>query len=110
MEQERHRISLLDAVVLLYHVHRGTQMQEVGFEDSERTLEQLTRHLSQFKFTITDTALESALWSCNLLDEQGEFWTPQGLSFDDWLAELIDKNGFAFDKFYNTVQKKKAKG
>lgn len=103
----RYRISLLDAVVLLYHVHRGAQHPEVGFEDADKTLKQLTKSLAQFRYTITESSLESALWSCNLMDEVGEFWSPQGLSFKDWTNRLLSEQGADFDHFYNVIDERK---
>jgi len=109
MEQTRFRISLLDAVVLLYHVHRGAKTEGVGFEDCDRTLEYLTRSLAQFKYTVSQSALESALWSCNLMDEQGEFWCPEGKSFDDWIKNFT-VNDYKYDKFYNVMEERKKRG
>jgi hypothetical protein len=107
MEPRRFRLSLLDAVVLLYHIHRGVTTEGVGFEDANKTLQQLTRSLSQFKYTVTEQTLESALWSCNLMDEQGEWWSPEGDDFDTWLKRFLADQHLSFDKFYNVLIERK---
>ena len=107
--QQPFKISLLDLATLLYHVHRGAQMDEVGFEDCERTLQQLTRELSPVRARIAPGSLESALWSCNLMDEVDEWWSPTGESFESFVARLLryatKEQRYEFDKFYNSLKK-----
>lgn len=96
-------VRLMDLVVLLYHVHKGANMDEVGFEDALETIDSLTRRLNQ-RVLIDPNLLESALWSCNMLDEREQFWHPKNKNFDDFVRELLGRDGF--DKTYNLIQKR----
>lgn len=103
------RISLLDLSTLLYHVHLGAQKKEtVGFEDAGRTLKQLTDELAPSKVLIPLDSIESALWSANLLSEQGQFWSPHGETFDDFIKRLLrfatHDAKLEFDKFYCRIK------
>ncbi len=102
------RISLLDVATILYHVHRGSQLDElVGFEDCERTLDQLTSELSRkTRVRVSKEALEAALWSCNLMHEVGMWWSPQGETFPDFLKRVTERSGSAleFNPIYNQLK------
>ncbi len=97
-------VSAMALAVLIYHVFRGAEIEEVGFEDAQETLDTFYRKAN--RFTLIDPALvESALWSCNLMDERGQFWHPRGRTFDQFLKEVLgDKDGF--NKVYNLIEKK----
>ncbi len=106
-KREHLTLSVLDIATLLVHVHRGAQLEEkVGFEDCESTLHELTKKLAPFRLSIDRVPLESALWSCNLMDEVGEWWSPTGESFDTFVARIA--KGYAFDKFFNLLKKKES--
>ena len=98
------KLNLLDIAVLLYHVHKGASDDNVGFEDARNTLDSLSKQLCRKKVYVSTAALESALWSCNLLDELGRFDDIRGRSFDEFLHDLIP--GEKFDRFYNTIDNK----
>lgn len=84
----------------------------VGFEDCERTLPELTEELSQARALVNKNAFESALWSCNLMDEAGEWWSPRGESFDQFLARVLrymsKEDKYTFNKTYNQLRKQGA--
>lgn len=82
------------------HVSRGAAHPNVGFEDAERTRGQLYRALAGRAVEIE--VLESALWSCNLLDEVGAFSHPAGLTFDEFVKEVAPA-GRLFNKFFNVL-------
>lgn len=91
-------VSLMDLVILLGNVYRGLVEPLVGFEDADRTVAELTLELNR-KTQVGRTALESALWSCNLLNEQGKFWHPKGVDFETFLKKICQGEGF--NKSYN---------
>lgn len=105
------RISLLDMATLLYHVHRGAQHSEVGFEDCERTLRELTEELAPKRTVVELSALESALWSANLMDEVGEFWSPSGERFEKFVSRILqyasEDERLEFNRIYNFIREKK---
>jgi hypothetical protein len=106
------RVSFLDLAILLFHVHRGAQLEEVGFEDCDRTLKELTKELAPKRVLVNKSALESALWSANLMDEIGEFWSPSGESFDAFVRRLLHyaspEERLEFDRMYNFIREKRA--
>lgn len=98
-------VSLLQIAVLLYHVHRGAQDDQVGFEDAQESLNSLTLKLN--KTVMCDPALlESALWSANLMDEQGKWWHPQGTTFDEFCVRLLGHKA-KFNRTYNVIETEK---
>jgi hypothetical protein len=84
------RATTLDVAVFLQHIYKAAGNDKVGFEDARRTLDMLVRELNRGVLLPPDT-IESALWSCNLLDELGEFAHPRGLTFEQFAKR------FAFD-------------
>ncbi len=102
--QSSKEVTLLDAAVLLMNVHRGSLEPLVGFEDCRDTLQSLTKRMTR-NVWYEQATLESALWSSNLLDEQGKFWCPKGRTFDQFLADIIGP-GFKFNKMHNLISKK----
>lgn len=101
----RLRISALDAVDLLGNVYYGANIDEVGFEDMERGINDLARQLSYFKYYVDADAVQSALWSCNLMNEEGRFYSARGEEFDKFVARLMATSGqaYIFDKRYNLI-------
>lgn len=97
-------ISVLDLAVLLFYVHRGAADNEVGFVDARESLETLTRELNKALY-VDPTMLESAIWSSNIMDEQGKFWHPEGLTFDEWVRRIA--NGAKYNRVYGLFESKK---
>jgi hypothetical protein len=99
--KQHRRIDALSLMTLLYHVHRGAALSTVGFEDSTQTIQKLTFNLNQ-RLIVRISDLESALWSANLMQEQGKWWHPTGRSFDEFLRDALP--GARFDKDYNFIK------
>lgn len=93
-------VSTLDLVILLDNLCRGAADPEVGFEDCEQTLAEITSKL-HWLTRLKKHDLESALWVCNLLSEKKTFWHPRGYTFDQWTRLLL--KGDSFDKDYNLI-------
>lgn len=105
---DRFNITLLDACVLIHNVAEGAKNKDVGFEDADRTLEQMLRALRANRvFTVKQDVLESALWSCNLMSQRRKFWTPDGREFREFTREVIGDPRLKFDDYYNIIEKKK---
>ena len=96
-------ISALDAAILLIHVMKGMADRDVGFEDADKTYEQIRNSLNR-TFMISKDTIESALWSCNLLNEQGKFTHPDEMSFDGFVAKMAPKK--RFDHLRNLLESK----
>jgi hypothetical protein len=91
-------ISINDLIVLVHNVVTAEQNKHVGFEHHGRTLKDMLKVLNR-RARIRVSDLESALWSANLLDEQGKFWHMYGKTFEEWVKEL-NKEG-VFEREYN---------
>lgn len=96
-------LDTLDLVVLMFNVFKAEKDPQVGFEDANNTLEMLIKQLN-FRFKTSPEAIESALWSCNLLDEKKEFWHPFGMSFDAFVKKALPR--YTLNKVYNTIERK----
>ena len=100
------QISTLEATILLYHLTRAAQIKEIGFEDADHTLQQLIAILDR-PVTVPRAAVESCLWSCNLMDEVGLFWHPNNKTeFTHFVQKLIGP-GREFDRMYNFIKERK---
>lgn len=101
------KISLMDAAILLYLVHQAANDPKIGYEDVELPLAMLTRTLNSNTIKLKVPMIESMLWSANLMAERGRFKTPQGETFEEFVARLLDDAGYEgkldFDKKYNWI-------
>lgn len=97
----RIKVSILNLAVLLYNIHKGAAHDKVGFVDADNTLNSLTRSL-EGQISVPTTDLESALWSCNLMCENEEFWHPRDETFNQFVKSVL--KGLRFDKKYNIIE------
>lgn len=106
-------LTLLDFAVLAWHLYAAIRDHEIGFNDADTTMHTLAVRLnSGLKRAVSLNTLESALYCCNLLDEQGRFWHPSGRSFDDFAKRLMAENGDSrrFNRTYNYFEEGKQSG
>lgn len=90
------KVSLADLSVLINSVGQASlDEKELGFVDADRTLQELLRDLSPFVY-VDESALESALYYANLLNERAEFLDFRGNTFD----ELVNRLG-RFNRTHN---------
>lgn len=93
-------LSLLDIAALLANLHEASRNPRVGFEDADQTLGELSGKLASRYVRINTKDLESALWASNLLDELGQFWHPNDVSFDQFVNKFC-LAGESFNREYN---------
>lgn len=109
-KQAKFKISLsgTDLSVLLYNVSEAAKNADVGFEDSRFTLKQFIAKLAPKKYFIDPRLVESALWSCNLLDELRLFKSPTGETFNQFVTRVLRQSSdkIYFDKDYNQIKVK----
>jgi hypothetical protein len=96
-------ISVIDLVALIDSVSKGAAMAEIGFEDADRTLEQLYTALNK-PVKIDKELIESALWSANLLNQAGLFRHPLNMSFPNMVSRIVPE-GLTYDSFFNLISK-----
>lgn len=82
------KIKLIDLVVLLSNTLKGSQRQDIGFEDADQSLHELLSNLNR-EVVVEKTDLESMLWSCGLLDEEKAFWHPRGYNFGNFVKLIL---------------------
>lgn len=81
-------VRLFDLAILLLNVHKAANLPDVGFEDADRTIEELTRKL-EHRVLKDPSLLESALWSCNMLAEREAFDHPQGKDIKEFVKDVL---------------------
>jgi len=99
------KITVLEAVVLLTNMFNGAKHKNVGFEDSNNTMDDFITRLGKRRMWIEESMLESALWSCNLMDENQKFWHPKGYTFDQFVQGALPPQ-VRFNKKYNFIEEK----
>ena len=98
---EQFHISLLDCVVLLDHLYRCPDLKYDINNTTIEIMEKLkNKHIKMFQ-----AQLESCLYGANLLNEAGQFWHPQGKSFDKFVSDIIPEH-LRYSKYYNYVVEK----
>ena len=101
LEVPRRTLSALDAAILIMHVLKGKDDPMVGFVDGGRSFEVMLNEWDHGKFRIDTHILESALWSCNMLDEAGKFTHPRGITFKQFVRRVLgDKGNFNYKYNY----------
>jgi hypothetical protein len=104
------RVNFTDLAVLLALAVKGANHPRVGFEDAEIPLDKLTKILNSHSVKLKQETLESLLWSANLMDEEGQFWSAKkGESFTVFTRRLLTEAGkkdHYFDARYNLIRKK----
>lgn len=96
-----HKVKIMDLVVLMGNLWKGAKDAQIGFEDADQTLNELSSKLDH-EVWIKLTDLESALWSCNTLNEAEKFWHPRNEKFDSFLSKLLNRR--KFNKIYNLIE------
>lgn len=103
------QIKMSDLLVLMYHLQMGASLPAVGFEDADNTINFIMKEL-QRSASFNIHLIESALWSCNLMDELGYFWHPENRSFNSFLKRMLINKNYKFDKMYNLLLESDTKG
>ena len=94
----RFKISPLEAVVLLHHVVNSDDAEN----DADRTVAELVEEIDGYRRTISKSVMESALYCCNMMDEKGKFWHPQGLTFEKFIYHVIPSD-LHYDRYYSQI-------
>lgn len=110
MARDRRRfkyvVSPLEALVLLQNILNCPDAEN----DADRTVWELVEEIDTFDGYLSRMILESALYCCNINDEDKKFWHPRSVSFQKFVVDLlpIDQE---FDRNYNIIkEKEKANG
>lgn len=97
-----------DMVTLAYNAHRAMEMEDIGWEDADRTFQDFWKALNMFPTAMRKTLVESCLWSCTLLDERKKLWLPyNNENYDSFLKTLLPIN-MQLDKKLNLIIEKES--
>lgn len=96
MRHDEVELSLWDVMILLRALYQGASDSRVGFEDSEKTIDEIRKALSA-RVVLPKDAVESALWSANQLAERGDFWNPRCPNFIKWLDFAFSVHNYNTD-------------
>lgn len=96
--------------VLLFHIYEAAKSPDLALVDADHSVEGLTKHMRRKPANIPISRVESALYFCNLLDEEGRFWHPQDKTFKEFMAELESSwwHAYQFDSFNNILKVKQS--
>lgn len=110
------KVNLVSLCVLMINALQGFANKDVGFEDTEETLQDfLERFSKEQRIHVTIKDLEQLLWAANLRAEQGQFWNVANeeggaprLTFDQFLQKFfrytkLDYRALEFDRAYNVI-------
>lgn len=103
------RTNLFNLAVLLVNICKASEDPEIGWEDAMYTIDETIRFLNRRLTMLPERTTTSCLWACNLLNEKGDFWHPQGLSFDTFIYRLLG-DAYDFDKELNSMGEYKGRG
>ncbi len=100
--ETRLRLNSFDLAVIIHNILEASNDVAIGFLDSERTVKGITKDFSRV-VKVKQSLLESGLYFCNLMSENGKFWHPTGKSVDEFIADIIRVSGkpYRFDKDYH---------
>ncbi len=94
-----------DLVILLmnYLWHH----EKHGNMDAVRSFEEVRKQFDTRKWLKTPD-VEALLYCANMLNEEGEFWHPDGIEFEEWVKRAFDRADF--DRVYNFFKETKDAG
>jgi len=98
-------LSLYQAAILLVSLYKAAKDPKIGHQDIDYSFKQLVNSLSGKGISVRKEVIESALYSCNMLSEDGKFWHPEGKSFNQFTKTVIGSD-MTFDSFYNLIRSK----
>lgn len=98
-------VKLLDICTLLVNVYNANKREDIGFQDANRSLEQLTAMLNK-KVLLSPSVIESCLWSCNMMNEEGQFWDSKGRTLEEYVKYILGSDRFNYT--YNVIERKDA--
>lgn len=93
------RVGLLERVILIQNVLTCSDAEN----DAEQTVKELVRKLKNNNEKISRQAMESALYCCNMKNEDDSFWHPFKKSFRGFVLDLSQDNWW-FDEYYNLMR------
>lgn len=98
---EVYSVDLFDLVVLLINVLKAKDHPDIGYANIEESIKTLYTRMRRKTTKVKSTELEAALWACVMMDEQGCFFHPKGVSLKSFLFSMF--NARLYDKNFNEI-------
>lgn len=98
-------IDVFSLAVIIANVHKAEKDSRFSDCHTDHHLEYYLKRASKMT-QVHLTALEASLWACNMLEEEGEFWHPFDLTFDQFIKKIKLTNDYKYDKVYNIIEAK----
>ena len=96
-------VRLMDVCTLLYNMQKAAASEDVGYEDTNISMEMMQRRLNR-ELTLDPSTIESLLWCSNMLHEKGEFQDVKGRDFDTFVKDVL--RGDDIHRVYGWIVKK----
>jgi len=90
-------VGALDITILLLHLYR--LYEKDGNMDAINSVEEIEKRM-KFSIRLPLSIVESCLYSCNMLSEQGEFWHPR-MNCESFLAKVC--KGRKYNRTYHYI-------
>ena len=106
-------VNLQQLLVLTANVVKAKTMPDTaGYLDCEVSYSSFLARLQRHGAVMKRSELEAALWACNILDEQGEFFNVTSAPLDVFINQLMNykKRRLHFDRLYNQVKERPRMG
>jgi hypothetical protein len=105
-------LKMSDLLVLYHNLYKAAEHPKIGYVDADRHFSYLLKQAFEKEVPVKTEVAESLLWACiqlEELEEGSEFWHPNGLGVNTFIARLMHhkKFRFYFDKIYNFFRSKK---
>ncbi len=92
------RVKPSECAVLLHNVLTCDDAEN----DADRTVDELIAAVDNNRGWIPRAVLESALYCCNMNDEQHKFWHPKQWTFIKFYKDLLGRQ-LDFNRYYNFI-------
>jgi len=101
-DERNYRISLLQLSTLMMNVYLARSVDEIGWQHARQTFENYYKEMD-ITTRISQSNLETALWACTMLDEQGRFWHPDQNKLRPFVRSILNPDE-RYDYYYSLIK------
>ena len=100
--ERNYTISLLQLSTLMMNVYLARSVDEIGWQHARQTFDRYYREM-ETTTRISQGNLETGLWACNMLDEQGRFWHPDQGKLRPFVRSILNSDE-RYDYYYSLIR------
>ena len=101
-EEKYYKVSLLQLITLVMNVYLAKEIDEIGWQHARETFEKYYMKMNK-TFWVERKDIETALWACNMLNEQEKFWHPEKYRLNKFVTGILNRDE-RFDFYYNFIR------